>query len=397
MSDAVSTNTLGRQVGVTDQYLRVWQLVLFQQQGYAAAMGYALPPTPPAYSDPTTKTPVPRVQFASYAVVTDHSVFSSEHPTGQSPGIETYAAGLRIHFTITKAVAQTPNTAQITIYNLSKNTVSTLIREYNYCILQVGYEYGQVGTIFMGTIKMYKTGHENVTDTYLTLYAADGEQGMNLGTMNHTYPPGTDPSQQVDDMYQSMHAYGVFPGAVDPGAIAIPQNARSDVKYGMTSDHLRDFSQANGAIWYILDQQFHWARPSSYAEGTIVKLNAATGLIGYPEMTQDGINITALINPAIRLMQRIQLDNAQFNQYWTPGGQSGATYATYSGDMNPQVYLPVAADGIDAAASLNYEGDSRGQPWYMYMTCLAVDSTAPVDQITKIILSMVGGADWSPI
>jgi hypothetical protein len=392
MSEATFVDrALGRKVGLTDQYLRVWRLILFQQQSKALSMGLDVPPSPPVFNDPTGRQAVPLVQNAAYTIIENDTIFTSELPTGQAPGLQTMAAGLRIHFTVTKGTTPTPNTAEITVYNLAKDTVTSLIREYNYCILQAGYEYGQAGSIFSGTIKMYKTGHESVTDTYLKLYCADGEAGINLGTMNHTYPPGTDPKQKIEDAQKAMQQAGgdVFPGAIDQSAIVVPPNSRPDTIMGMASDHLRDFAQANGAIWYVLDQKFYWAKPSSYQPGEGVNLTAATGLIGYPEMTQDGINVTSLINPAIRIRQLIHIQNEYINQYWTPGGQSGATYYIPGGEM--QYYLPVSADGTYVPVSINYEGDSRGQPWYQYMVCLAVDPTS------DLLASLLGGFNWSVI
>ena len=389
MSTTILDKGLGRLPGgVTDQYLRVWRVILFQQEGMAIEAGLDLPPTPPAWNDPTGKTSPP-LDTTGYKLISDQGVFTSEQPTGQAPTVEDNAAGLRIHFTVTMATSQSPNTAEITIYNLKQETVSSLIREYNYVILQAGYLYGQAGTIFSGTVKMYKTGHESVTDSYLKLYCADGEQGINLGTVNTSWPPGTTTQQKIQYAQEQMRQSGgdVFPGTIHQDAINTPPNARTEVQFGMAADQLRDYAQANSAIWYVLGQKFNWISPSSYQVGDVVKLTAATGLIGYPEMTQDGINLTALINPALHLQHLIQIENQYINQYWTPGGESGATYELQG---TQQVYLPVSADGLYVPMQINYEGDSRGQPWYMYMVCFSVDPTS------DIIKAILGGLGWSP-
>jgi hypothetical protein len=87
-------------------------------------------------------------------------------------------------------------------------------------------------------------------------------------------------------------------------------------------------------------------------------------------MTDQGVSVTCLINPAIRLRQRIQLDNSQINQYFEPGGASGTPHGAMLGWNDMNFFSPVSHDGIYSPWVIDYEGDSHGQPWYMHMICL---------------------------
>lgn len=337
-----------RAPGLTDEYLRIWRLIL----PGASASGAG-------------------------------NVFTSEVPTGMGAGLLDYAAGLRIHFVVQQATSQTPNTAEITIYNLSDDTANNVIKENNHCVLQAGYALGQCGTIFSGTIKMYKKGHENATDAYLKIYAADGDRAINEAWINQTLGPQSDPKEvKLRRMTDEFAKKGVSTGYVQGDAVVIPPNIRDDVLYGLVADHMRDFSQQNGAVWSVLHQRLRYAKPEAYEPGAIIDLNARTGLIGFPEMTQDGINVTALINSAIRLRSRIKLDNKYINSYFLPGSptypgsyDSGGIFGVPTGYSGFQSFAKQSADGIYSPWSITYEGDSRGGPWYMYMVCLTVDST----------------------
>lgn len=362
--------TLGRRIGVTDEWLRVWRVIIFNKGGAAALLAGEL----------------------GEAASGSTAIFSSEMLTGQYPGIETYAAGLRCTFTVTMATSQTPNTAEITLYNLADASANNLIEEYNYVILQAGYEWGQAGTIFTGTIKFWKKGHDAATDSYLKIYAADGDQAINRAVINTTLPEGTTAADKLDALRKTMEPHDVTTGYIEEKALVKHPGMRPETLYGMTADRMRDFANQNGALWYILDQKLYWAKPTSYDPGAIVQLTALNGLIGFPESTQDGINVQCLINPAIRLRQRIHLDNQYINQYFQPGGESGGYAFGLGGYQTKTYYAPVAQDGIYVPLSIQYEGDSRGGSWTQSMTCLAVDTSQ--DDLLKAI---IGALDWNQL
>lgn len=369
--------TLGRRAGLTDQYLRVWRVLLFNISAANAMLS------------PDIVTAV-----SNY----EGDAFTSEVPTGTGPGQMLHAAGLRIHFTVTATVAPTPNTAEITIYNLDDRKQDQLIQEANYVILQAGYLYGQAGTIFTGTIKMYKRGHDNSTDSYLKIYAADGDAAYTKATTNQTFAEGTKAYDILISHVKDLQKHNIQVGYIQQQAIRQPDIPRDCVKYGMTQDLISDFAVQSRAVWHILDQKFYFTRPNSYDQTTsVVVLTGATGLVGFPEQTPDGINLTCLINPALRVRQRIHLDNKSINQYFQPaqasvgggvgGGASGGTFWLGTpGQMT--YYFPLSQDGMYIPFSINYEGDSRGQAWYQYMMCWAIDSTA------DFLSAIFGAANW---
>jgi len=371
--------TLGHKLGLTDQWLRVWRVILFDENNVASMFGSAA---------------VGEVVAESTGVVTGGG-YSSQVPTGQEPGLETYAAGLRIHFTVTLATEQSPNVAEITLYNLGESESERLMKENTYVVLQAGYQYGFAGTIFTGSIKAFKKGHDTATDSYLKIYAGDGERGINRAQIAQTFPPGTDPKDQILAMGKTMEQYGVSLGNVEAAAIKTGANVRDEVRFGQTVDQFRDFGSANGAIWYVLDQRYNWILPTSYDPGDTVVLNSMTGMVGFPEMTADGINVTCLINPRIRLNRLIHLNNDEINQYYTfePGTRklvSGGNVQWPS--FNITNYAPTAGSGIYKTMMISYEGDSRGGPWYQYMVCAAVDMSN-----SNPLLAALGMFDWNSI
>jgi hypothetical protein len=299
---------------------------------------------------------------------------SSDDPMGPYQ-----SGGLRIKFNVRQANSNTPNTADIWIYNLADQTSSDLIQEFNNVVLQAGYQgRGHFGVIFAGEIKQYKKGHENATDSYLRIFAADGDVAIRNAVLNHTNAAGTSSSESFDKLAQAFEPHGVSRGYVQDNAVEKPPNIRPEVQFGPAADLMRDYASSGpdgkGAVWSIDNGKLNLVKTSAYEPGDIVKLNSHSGLIGWPEITQDGVYLTGLINTAIRLRQRVQLDNAQINQYFTPGGISGTQGAIFNFNDKGTWFSPVQADGIYAAWVIDYEGDSHGQAWYQHMTCLVVKS-----------------------
>ena len=98
----------------------------------------------------------------------------------------TGAAGLdlsqfRIKFSVQAADIESPNNAWIRVYNLSSDTMHQVATqgEYTSVSLSAGYEEGNFGVIFQGTIKQYRIGKENTTDSYLDIFAADSDVEFN--------------------------------------------------------------------------------------------------------------------------------------------------------------------------------------------------------------------------
>ena len=81
---------------------------------------------------------------------------------------------LRIVFDVRKGETETPNSAEIRVYNLSEATMSRMRREFTRVILQAGYR-SNYGIIFDGNIRQTLQGRENGTDTYIEIIAADGD------------------------------------------------------------------------------------------------------------------------------------------------------------------------------------------------------------------------------
>jgi hypothetical protein len=160
-----------------------------------------------------------------------------------------------------------------------------------------------------------------------------------------------------------------------------PGTLRGTVSRGMANSELGNLGRQVGFAYTYTDGKINIVPLNGYLPGEAIKLSASTGMIGWPEQTQEGINVTSLLNPAIHVQNLVQIDNADINKTQAPGG--GFTVKDFPAPGVVTIYQPVTNDGFYKVLVVEHEGDSRGNPWYTNMVCLAVDGTAAANQATS--------------
>lgn len=280
---------------------------------------------------------------------------------------------LGMHFKIFAADVDRPPTAVIRVYNLSDATAKSIQTEFQVVRLQAGYEGGNFAQIFNGTIAQVRRGREDALDSYVDIYAGSGDIAFNSSVINKTLAAGSSIATRAQAVIGQMKAddqsvsQGSIPNSLGTGGI-LP---RGKVLFGLGRDHMTDLAGSADTSWSI-DQNgvINMVPVSGYLPGDIVKINSATGMIGVPEATPDGIIVTCLLNPLIKLGTRIQLNNADINT--TTVNQQG--FPSYS-DLT--FFANTSADGIYRALVIEQEGAlPYDNPWYTQITCLALDSSA---------------------
>lgn len=289
---------------------------------------------------------------------------------GDSAGQGLDLSALRIKFSTKKGDLQTPNTADIRVFNLSDDTSQRIQREFSSVVLQAGYD-GHFGVIFRGNIKQIRRGRESGTDTYLDMFAADGDRAYNFAVVNKSLAAGAGHAERVAACADAMSGHGVTTGHMaDMPHTALP---RGQAMYGMARDYMRDAAQSTDTSWSIQDGQLTMLPVNGYLPGEAVVLNAKTGLIGTPEQTQDGIRVKCLLNPRLRIGSRVQIDNASVQR-----AKIGMSYTAIN--TTPRV----ADDGFYRILTAEHSGDTHGQDWYTSLICLSLDDTLPPSMLGKM-------------
>lgn len=291
---------------------------------------------------------------------------------------------MHFKFEVKNSDNEGPNTASIRLYNLSADTVRQITGrtpvEYTRMVLQAGYE-DAFGVIFDGTIKQFRRGKENATDTYLDILAAASDIEYNFGVCNVTLAAGATQDQIASAIAGQM---GLQPGEIKADdALRTTGGAlpRGKVLWGLGRLHMRNLATSMGSTWNIEDGKVNVTPLTGYLPGETVVLSPSTGMVGVPEQTDQGVRVKCLLNPRIRIGALVQIDQASVNQTFAqassalPAGQ--LPYDKYAGLMN---LADVTTDGFYRCYVAEFIGDTRGQEWYTEIVGLAVDISSKTVQ-----------------
>lgn len=263
-----------------------------------------------------------------------------------------------------------PPGASIRVWNPSDQTAHSAAQEYDKVTLQAGYEQGEFGIIFQGTIKIVRWGRLNAKDSFLDIFAADGDFAR-FGVVNDSLAAGWKTKDVRDKISKAMKPYGVEvdqSGQQTIGGVG-PEGIRGKTMYGLGYMQSQDEARRTDSTWTVDKGKMIFTPLDKYREGEIVELNTNTGLVNVPEATIEGVKVICLLNPKIKIGTRVHINQRDINT--TTVHEPG-----YPRFTSLPLYASVTADGIYRVLVVEHRGDTRGHDWYTVLTCLAMDGTS---------------------
>lgn len=274
---------------------------------------------------------------------------------------------LRIKFSVKKTTGQTPNIANIRVYNVAMSTMTAIQKQYVTVTLQAGYE-SQSGVIFSGDIRQTIIGRESGTDSFFDILASDGAAAYNYAFISTSLLAGTSAQDDVNACAAVMTPMGVSVGQ-NSKVPATQKRPRGKVLHGACKDHLRRTAQTTNVNWSIQDGKLTFIPFTGYLPGQAVVINQLNGMIGTPQQTFEGVNVKCLLNPNLNVGTRIQLNNSTVQRLainlTTANTLPSIPSATnVSSNTAAAIPIPLTTDGIYYVAALDFAGDTRGTEWY---------------------------------
>lgn len=293
-------------------------------------------------------------------------------PTGQALDL----SELHIRFSVSSANVQTPKTASIRVYNVSDDTARRIRSEFTQIILKAGYT-GTADVIFSGQVRQIRTGRENGTDTFLDILAADGDIGYLNACVKKTLSKGWTPTDIRKECLDAMAPYGITAGQM--ADLPDIHGVRATSLYAPARDILRQLCDTFGMQWCITLGKLEMSPTDATLGGVAIELTSASGLIGVPQQTLDGIIVRCLINPQIRPGRQIKLNQKSVQEMPI---STAAKYLDTRPKMDP--------DGSYKVWAASTSGDTRGNDWYMDLVCTGIDGTLPMTDAFKQIKGVYG-------
>lgn len=263
--------------------------------------------------------------------------------------------GLRVNFKVEKSLVGYPNLANIKIYNLSESSRNViedkgLVIRLHAGYSDVGYTSAVIPLIFEGNIinvVHLKTGPDWISE----IFCADGINILNSSTINKTLPAGINTEQIFNELIAEMD--GIKKGALE------------GIKNCLTGKRsiLREI-QLSGSVKEFLDRiskdcGFEYSINDGVIETTPVGLplsdippviiNQGSGMIGSPERTEIGVNVTNLLLPELKLARTIKVESLSTK--------------INIGNLHFRKIPPIRNQGVYRIDKIIHIGDTHDNPW----------------------------------
>lgn len=279
---------------------------------------------------------------------------------------------LRIEFAIEQWSTQSTNLGRFRIYNPSQRLANQLqAKEFTKLTFSGGYQ-GNTGLLFSGDIRQTISGHETATDTFVDLFAADGDRGYNSATVNRTLAAGYTPADKLKVATDALGQYGLSFGLVNVD-LSQPKFPRGALFSGMARTLIREVALLKGALWSIQNGEIRIVNFKQPIQSNTVVMSGATGMVGWPKQTSDGIIVSSLLNPRLQPHVNLKINPALINQ----AEQNNNPLAAGSQE-NQWLNEQNVSAGIYNIFKLNRHGDTRGSDWLDQAYCVgAVSGIVP--------------------
>jgi len=244
---------------------------------------------------------------------------------------------LRVQFSVKKSSAKEPNTAEVTITNLSPTRRAALQTKGVKFVLECGYADTGVKQIFQGDVRHISHVREGA-DWRTVLKSGDGERAFQFARISETLGPKSTKSAVIKRLAAKLGL-----GLGNSGKAAIPGSFEQGIVLsGPVSRELDKVLKGTGYEWSIQDEQMVILSASEVSGQDVPLLTPDSGLIGSPEfgapLAKGGkpqLSFRALLNANIKPGAKVQIQCERF---------------------------PL---GVSVKCSkVEHSGDTAGQDWY---------------------------------
>lgn len=250
---------------------------------------------------------------------------------------------LRVQFAVEKGISGTPNSATIRIHNLKAESRLKIKKEFDKVRLEAGHvEAGNRGVIFEGFVRDVTHKREDA-DIVTTVTCGDGDKAYRQGVIAKTFPAGATPKEMVDALLAEMPdvARGVIQGLDD-----LPAYPRPVTMVGAVRDELDKIGKTHRFYWSIQDGALEVVPGDGFIDDVVV-ISKENGMVGVPDVTDNGIRVSTLLNPQIRIGRVIEVrsETLEMND---EQGRFRVSGLSLSGDTHADAfYSDVTGERID--------------------------------------------------
>lgn len=251
--------------------------------------------------------------------------------------------------------------SNIFLYNLNVDTENKIIQYGTKITIEAGYEGMYYGVIFEGDIVQTIRSKEEGTDYLLEIIAVDSERYLSSGFLNYNIKRGQTMREAVGIIATKSSTTAGLGNISD--SFSESKYTRGKAVFGQARDYLKQLAKTQNATFYMNDGQINLVKVTDVPEGTIIKLDYDSGMIGVPTQTEYGMEVKCLLNPQLKCNILVQVQKEDIiERQFQPGSIQ---------------YNNIEQDGIYRIIEITYSGDNRGQDWYCELTTIIQSGAFP--------------------
>lgn len=265
---------------------------------------------------------------------------------------------LRVAFQVSKGISGSPNTFEIKLWNLAPGHRNAVGRELESVQLEAGYMPpeggGNLGIIAKGRIRDFQHDRDG-PDIITTVSCGDGDLAYRRATVSKTIPKGTPVPDVVEELYKELEKQGI-----SKGEWKFPEEPKTFKRpYSMCGSCTRELDtlgRGNGFYWSIQNETMEVIPADGFLQGNLL-ISPTTGMIGTPTITDNGVKVKALLNPAARPNRLVKVESEVLQM-----NAKGDTYRI---------------------SQVDFDGDNQQGDFTMFIHGEAVGGSGKVDEGVK--------------
>ena len=227
---------------------------------------------------------------------------------------------LHVSFDVQRADLESPNTAKVTLWNLSPAHVAAV--EEDDCVVALRAGYGRhMAHVFAGNVTYSRTSLDGA-DRMTEIEATDGRVALRDTYLSISYTDGINTRRIIEDIAAQM---GVALSVSYNAAFAEAPDGYAYI--GLAGGALDKACAMSGLSWHIHSGVLQVKAAGGTMTREVYLLNAASGLVGIPRRVviakdnktgseQKGVEIDYLMNAAINVDDYIKLESKLASGYY---------------------------------------------------------------------------------
>ena len=266
---------------------------------------------------------------------------------------------LKMVFEVTKSLrGGLANSCILDIYNLAPATRTRIQEQGTALQLFAGYD-GSPEQIYLGQLR--RVVHERERADWVSkVYCADGYVQTQESTISKSFIAGTPAATLIRSVVES------FGGTESPrlqDIDSLPALLGSRVLSGAAKTVMDQLADDYGLDWGWQDGRIEVSGKSAHFADEAVVISPESGMIGHPIVTDQGIEVTTLLNPRIRIKRNVRIKSR--------------AAALRVANIEMRAAAPSLYDGEYTVSRVVFGGDTRGPDWYSRIITYPAGTVAP--------------------